>query len=271
MADVKFTESGAKRIIMATRFVEGQYRNAPPVRYLHEGSPGRERWFSLAERLDAGLTASAYAVEWNETGDGAYTVKDASGDEVYEVRDPSSQHWGLKHEWVLCRAVGSKNRIVYEVIQGGAEVHMATLRERLIPGGSAMATVVIRGHEVPVTVWNHYLSARETLDSGVGVIITYIPEDRKWYVKNFAILSTPLFLIVSAKHAFTQMDSVFQGRVIWRPAWTLDPDPEDVGLWIVNFANMFFGDAGSPWFCVRQSPEDAYIAIQGPCHYLFST
>jgi len=185
VAGVKFTESGAKRVVMATRFVEGQYRNATPARYLHEGSPGRERWFSLAERFDAGLTADAYAVEWDETGDGDYVVKDEPGDEIYEVRDPSSQHWGLEYEWVLCRAVGSKNRIVYEVIQGGAAWHLAVLTGTLTQGGSATATVTIRGHEVSVTVWDAFLSDGESLNPGSGgmtIGITYEAEDRKWYV-----------------------------------------------------------------------------------------
>lgn len=76
---------------------------------------------------------------------------------------------------------------------------------------------------------------------------------------------SPLFLIVVARTAFDQTNDTFIGDVVWRPSGTDDPDPEQVGLTIDNFANVFYGEAGSAWFCVRQSPEDHYLAIQGIC------
>jgi|GEM_PF-4389111 len=97
------------------------------------------------------------------------------------------------------------------------------------------------------------------------------PPPRKAAQEEQTSHSTPLFIIVSAKHAFSQLDNTFQGDVIWRPTGTLDPDPQNAGLTIDNFANLFFGEIGSIWFCVRQSPEDRYMAIQGSCPQLLST
>ena len=97
------------------------------------------------------------------------------------------------------------------------------------------------------------------------------PSPRKATQKDQDTQNTPLFLVVSAKHAFSQLDATFEGDVIWRPSGTIDPDPQNTGLTIDNFANLFFGEVGSVWFCVRQSPEDRYMAIQGACPQLLST
>lgn len=185
MAGVKFTREGAERIVAAVRFIEGMPRSEGDQRYLYEGGPGRDRWYQLAWNLDAGGATVANPVRWSKSagdGGGDYTVDTST---IVTVRDTTGQAWGLRYEWVLCRSLGASNEVAREVVLGGASWHKAILEETLVQGGSATATVMIRGHQVPVIVWDAFLSPGDSLEpgySGMTIGIEYEAEDRKWYV-----------------------------------------------------------------------------------------
>lgn len=188
MGGVKFTEDAARRIGASVRYTEGVSKGGGGTRRLWEGGPGPDQWLQLAGNLEAYGQAEAYMVNWSKAadyGDGAYTAEDGVDDPTYTVRDCTGQHWGVEGEWILCRAIGSDNDIVLEVVQGGAIWHLATLEATLAAGGSAPATVSIDGQLASVTVWDAFLAAGDVLAPGSGgmtIGISYEDEDQKWYV-----------------------------------------------------------------------------------------
>lgn len=119
---------------------------------------------------------------------------------------------------------------------------------------------------------NQTLSETERSASSQGVVFNlgnqYLAEgtridvwqDRgKWY--TMVGIPDAMFVIVSARDAFDTSNATFTGDVVWRPTGTTDPDPTSAGLSIGNPVSAWYGDAGSYWFCVRQTAADDFIAV----------
>jgi hypothetical protein len=136
-------------------------------------------FYQLAANLDAQGTATAHPVNWDTSGDGSYSVDTGT---TVTVKDVLSQCWGLTYEWIECQVMGAANGPVYAVKRGGAQWHTATLGATLSQGGSASATVTIRGNSVSLTVYDKYLKSADSLASSTVVGIEYEAEDKKWYV-----------------------------------------------------------------------------------------
>lgn len=180
----QFTRDAVPRIARATFEVERRLRNAPSHHVPWSGLDGDMLVHCrLTSHLDAGGTASAVTLVWDESansGDGDYATV-----ETVTVRDTLGQFWGLIGEQLVCRPIHSDNGVVWEVLSHGAPYHVGAISGTALNQGSYVAVdVYVKGIQRGVTAYDEYLESGGSLIQGTKIGIIYDVEEARWLTVN---------------------------------------------------------------------------------------
>jgi hypothetical protein len=274
MAD--FSPNAKARILRATSIVEKMSRRLLPEGAL--STPGFVDWklFELTDTLVPWGVVDAAPVVWTASSDspaadrrGSYAV-DAEAD-LIEIREATGRCYGVKGEWIWCRAIGADSGTVWIAMTSGSPILYGRL-EGDLDCNDEMASATLS-----VYVWNGDAGWE---DCGVDVTVggRLFPSLGKILANSmvqaeWSLLSgTPIVtaggkaarILATATDDFLISAETFEAQVEdwWKGD---DPDPESGGLTIENVAGMFYGESGSKWICDYDPENDVYRAIQGSC------
>jgi len=180
-----FDRDACQRIAAVVRAVEQHFRDLGiPLDTSLADSP--LRWFLLVTALDPDThEAEARFGVWDATADSGAGALAADVFMTTTVRDTTGQMALGEGAWVICRAIGSDNGTVWEILQGaGSSVQTGILNGPLTRRGTASVSIHTSegdtGEDVEAVDW--MLLTGETLPATSHVIIAYCAD--RWVVIN---------------------------------------------------------------------------------------